>query len=164
MADLVRSIKHMFDLLLMGDAQGILFWATVFITMACLASFWIQWRVAAWPSVIGKLNMLKIGGTGPSLPGDQGHYYLEAEYEYSVDGVNYKGNNVSLSVIWTRSGFLYLLRRQIAAVNQMPGEKVEVFYNPNKPQKSYLIKSSDSIRALTLVPIFFMIWLYTSAY
>ena len=64
MFDLFEYPKRMFDLLLLGDAQGILFLATAFVTLACLVSLAIQMKAARWQSVVGNLIKLELDGTG----------------------------------------------------------------------------------------------------
>ena len=67
----------MFDLLFIGDVQGILFWATLFITSACLVSFSIQMRSARWHSVVGNLIKLELAGSGVRDHIGKGNYYID---------------------------------------------------------------------------------------
>ena len=164
MFDLFEYPKRMFDLLLLGDVQGILFLATAFVTLACLVSLAIQMKAARWQSVVGNLIKLELDGTGVRDHIGQGNYYIDAEYEYRVDGVNHKGRGVSLALIWTGKSMQFVLRRQMAAVQRQPDGKVLVFYDPKKPEKSYLIKPSMLSKILTLVPIVFMITIYVKGY
>jgi len=150
MSYLFEYPKKMFDLLMMGDSQGILFWAMIHISIACIASLYFQLRVAKWPGMRDRFG--------------RGNCYLTADYEYSIDGIMYKGSRISMTTLWTNKNMIFLLRKRMAAVQQLPEGKVVVFYNPKKPEKSYLLKTSMLTKALMLIiPIGFMVLFYLSS-
>lgn len=63
------------------------------------------------------------------------YYFARVEYEYSVDGTNYSSSNLDF-----RAHMSTFAGAADALVNQYPaGIKVEVYYNPSKPDVSVLI-------------------------
>lgn len=61
-------------------------------------------------------------------------YCLEVEYEFSVDGVLYKGNKVRFSSIE------YLDKNIAESKLEKIAEPLEIYYNPKNPQESFLYK------------------------
>jgi len=164
MSHLFAYPKKMFDLLMMGDSQGILFWAMIYVSIACIVSLYFQLRVAKWPSVDGNLIKLEIEGSGMRDRFGRGNCYLTAEYDYSIDSVMYKGRRISMTTLWTNKNMIFLLRKRMAAVQRLPEGKVVVFYNPKKPEKSYLLKTAMLTKALMLIiPLGFMVLFYLSS-
>lgn len=154
----------MFELMLKGQVQGIFFWVVFYTTVACIVSFVIQIKIMRWPSVIGTLIKLEIGGSGSEQAVQQRDNFLEAEYRYDIAEESYTGKRVSPTVIWTLGGLKCLLKRQIDAVEKLPDGKVRLFYNPKAPQKSYLIRPSKIALGMTLLPSIFFLYLYVSSY
>lgn len=138
--DLIGYVQDMYLLAAQGEKQGILFWVVVYTFIVSLYSLIFQVRTRYWPYTLGQLSRLavdKFGGPENTAAGQ--NYMGRALYRYDVGGESYEGSRVSPWVIVASHNAKFLLEKQLSRVQQYPDGKVRVFYNPNKPQKSYLI-------------------------
>lgn len=91
-----------------------------------------------WPVVPGlvtrsQLEYRQHGSTGP----DERDLRVEVNYEYVVDGAVYRNDQVRFDQQMLPNG------RKEALVNTHPaGKPVEVFYDPDKPEQSVLVRGS----------------------
>ena len=134
-------LRHMLDLALRKELQGIHFWATVYVLVVLLGSLWHVVRVRAWPTTTGQLLRLGVRPLGtPDLQSHQQDHIPSALYRYEVGGVAYEGQEIS---VWkySASGILKgkaaLLPRRVRA--DVHG-RVPVLYNPRRHHKSLLLR------------------------
>jgi hypothetical protein len=135
-----------------GDAQGVFFWAAFYVFAVCGWSVVHQIRVNRWPGTVGELtesSVAKLGAT-ERVPGEQ-QYHAAAEYHYSVNGQSYTGRRVSPWVIIATYNLKSVLARQMKGIQQLPDGQVMVYYNLNKPQKSFLITPGIRSQLFTAV-------------
>lgn len=134
-------IMEMFDLAVDGDKQGFMFFVCLYALVVCSYSVFFQLRVARWPETKGALlqnGVSKIGGTDPVRSNQE--YVASALYEYVVDGTRYQGKRVSPWVMVASNNAKFLLEKQMRRIYRYADGGVSVFFNPNNPKKSYLIK------------------------
>lgn len=162
---MIDYIKAMFDLALDGDKQGFLFFICLYALVVCGYSVLFQLRVARWPEAKGALlqgGVSKIGGTEPVRSNQE--YVASALYEYSVDGTLYQGKRVSPWVMVASHNAKFLLEKQMRGIQRDADGGVSVFFNPNNPKKSYLIKPGKLGIAFTLSLAVGPMLLYGCAY
>ena len=93
-----------------------------------------------WPYTFGELENIGVSRFGAKeFVRSEQDYISKAMYQYKVSGVTYDGTRVSPWIIVSSLNSRGLLEKQMASVQRTTDGKVKVFYNPNKPQKSYLI-------------------------
>lgn len=142
-------IEDMVQLASQGEAQGVMFWAAVYMFVVCLYSIVRQKQTNAWPCVPGKL--LKIGvntfGSSPTKVGQD--YVANALYEYQVDGKQYTGSTISAWGVVASHNMRFVLSLQSKAVKTLPGGRVCVYYNPKNPKKSLLIRPGWKSQLIT---------------
>ena len=101
----------------------------------------LYWRhVQAWPQVSGKLVNSAVDSIGLNMRADEVTYVAKVQYQYNVDGQQYEGKRLSPIQIIASTNMRALLRWQMRYITYLDNGEVAVFYNPKKPQKSYLIK------------------------
>jgi len=104
----------------------------------------------------------KVGGTDPVLSHQD--YAVRALYEYSVGGVVYQGIRVSPWVMLASHNAKILLEKQMRGIDKSEDGSVKVFYNPNYPKKSFLIKPGRIGIMITFILSVAPIWLYWIRY
>ncbi len=78
-------------------------------------------------------------------------YTLNALYQYEVDGKPYSGKRVSPWIVIASHNAKGVLDFQARGVEYVGEDLVRVFYNPNRPTKSFLILPSlAGIAVITL--------------
>lgn len=162
---MIDYIVAMFDLAVDGDKQGFMFFICLYALVVCGYSMFFQLRVARWPETKGALlqnGVSKIGGTEPVRSNQE--YVASALYEYVVDGTLYQGKRVSPWVMVASHNAKFLLERQMRGIYQYADGGVRVFFNPNNPKKSYLIKPGRVGIAFTLSLALGPMLLYCAAY
>ena len=138
------------------DPIAIAFAVSSFCTLASIYSLYYQYLVRHWPFVWGELKhkeVDKFGGT-ESVKSDQ-DYAVDVKYTYTVNDKDYLGNRLSAMVVITSHNLKQLLQKQLKGVETSNG-KVKVYYNPKKPQKSFLINASKFQVTFTLAMMIFM--------
>ena len=120
------------DDLLSGDRDAIILAAAGYFALMGMISLVVCFRLSRWPSVVGVLHEEGIDG---SL---ERSYTALVRYSYSVDGVTYEGNRLSAWYMMVTHNLRALLKLQFRLIERHEGANVTVFYNPRKPQKSYL--------------------------
>ncbi|MEX2964437.1 hypothetical protein [Microbulbifer sp. TYP-18] len=137
---ILNYFQEMFRIAAEGQAQGILFWISVYIFVICTYSLWFQVRSRSWPSTKGRLAKLgtkKLGASEWAIS-DQ-DYIGDALYTYSVSGKEYEGSRISPWVFVASHNARFLLEKQQASIQVDPNGWVKVYYNPGNPKKSFLI-------------------------
>jgi hypothetical protein len=136
----MNYIQEMWRLALETESQGIFFWAGVYAFVVCAYSVLFQIRTRSWPVTDGELVQagVRTFGTRDLVLSNQ-DYVSKALYHYRVSGVAYDGTRVSPWIFVASHNMRFILEKQMSSIQQYPSGKVKVFYNPKKPQKSYLI-------------------------
>lgn len=109
----------------------------------------------SWPSVMGTVTATDIrqvrdrhsGRRGSMSFGDSYHYVPQVEYEYSVAGSTYSGDNMGLMPDkgYTRGG----AERQLARYK--PGTSIKVHYDPANPADSVLKPSGGGVTSIFMI-------------
>lgn len=162
---MIDAIRNTISSAVAGDGQSILLLAAIYILLVCGYSVIWQMRVNAWPSVSGQLERLGLRkyGAGEWALSNQ-EYAADALYTYQVDGKAYSGKRISPWLFVASHNLRSVLRLQLKGVNVGSGNEVKVYYNPRKPEKSFLVRTgliSQIITALIgIAPLSF----YLAAY
>lgn len=138
--ELLTYIQEMWQLSLAAKPQGILFWVGVYTFVVCMYSVLFQIRTRTWPSTEGELvhaGVTKFGARDFVLSNQD--YVSSALYHYRVSNVVYAGKRVSPWIFVASHNMRFVLEKQMSSIQRQANGKVRVFYNPKKPQKSYLI-------------------------
>lgn len=163
----MNYIQEMWRLALEAEPQGVLFWAAVYTFVVCSYSVLFQIRTRSWPVAEGELVQAGVRMFGPrDLVLSNQDYVSKALYHYRMSGVVYEGTRVSPWIFVASYNMRFILEKQMSSVQQCPNGKVKVFYNPKKPQKSYLIIAGKVGIVITsligLAPIVLYVFKYHS--
>lgn len=124
-----------------GDREAILLIFCGYFAAAATWSLFHQLRLRRWPATRGRLvhaETRKFGST--EWVTSEQEYQTDALYEYTVAGTPYQGRRVSAWIVVASHNLRGLLERQLDAIERHPDGSITVYYNPNKPQKSLLVK------------------------
>ena len=132
MDKLIEQLKN-------GDPETWLLLFTVYCFAAGGYSLFTYFRISRWPSVIGELTENEISLQSPSAVTSDQNYSVQLSYLFKVDGEEYQGHRLSPFIIMASHNLRFLLRLQMKQVEISDEGKVRVFYNPRRPDKSYLI-------------------------
>lgn len=138
---MIKYTRDMWVLASEGDKQGVLFFVVVYALIVCLYSFFRQILIRQWPITKGFFQSASVEkwGTSEFILSDQ-EYKVDSSYEYQVSGKRYKGTRVSPWIIIASHNAKLLLTKQLNNIQKNADGTVNVFYNPKKPEKSYLMK------------------------
>ncbi len=106
----------------------------------------------SWASVEGKISKsdvrIQIGSSGDQAGTSSASYHADIEYDYAVDGKNFKGSRITFGEFGTAD------RSDAETIrNKYPeGISVTVYYKPNDYQVSLL---EPGLRTSVWVPVFF---------
>lgn len=163
MVTFIEYLVNMWTLVESGDKQGFFFFISLYCLLACSYSFFHQLNIVRWPSVKGKLykaNISKWGGSEMSPSNQQ--FKVSTLYTYQVNNQSYKGHRLSPWIVLASYNARQILKKQLDAIQHNQDTSINVFYNPNHPSKSFLIKPSKLglfiTLALAILPVFFY-WL-----
>ena len=109
-----------------------------------------QIRMSLWPSVSGRLETLglrKFGGGEWALSNQE--YTGDALYTYRVEGKEYAGKRISPWVVVASHNLRSILHLQQKGVEVRPGNEVTVYFNPGRPQKSFLVRTGPVSQIVT---------------
>lgn len=130
-----KLIEHLKN----GDPET---WFLLFV-LYCIATgsygFIYCLRISRWPSVIGELTQKEIELMSPSAVTSDQNYSTQLTYLFKVDGEEYRGHRLSPFIIIVSYNLRFFLRLQMKHVEVSDDGKVRVFYNPRRPEKSYII-------------------------
>ena len=137
----MEQLKELATSALDGDAQSILLIFGLYFLVMCAFSVRYQLRVKAWPQTQGKILHSRLEHVAGFEwdPADKS-YATDALYEYQVDGRIYRGKKVSPWVMVASHNAKFILQKQLSRIKVGPGNEVPVYYNPNNPSRSVLIK------------------------
>lgn len=164
---MIDYIIAMWNLAADGNKQGILFFVAVYAFLLPGYSLVRQLMIRRWPSTPGVLMRAGVEGAGGADSVKwRRNYVARALYTYQVDGESYAGRRVSAWVVMASHNARFLLRQQLHNIQKLNDGSVMVYYNPRKPQKSYLLKPGYIgllvTIALMLVPTCFYVTQYHS--
>ena len=149
--DILNYFQQMVDLASEGELQGIWFWASCYMLVVCLYSAYFQIRTRFWATTVGNIHNLGLKKFDISNDLSEQQYRGKALYSYSVNGQTYEGTRISPWVFVTNYNAKGLLLKQQAGIDMPTKDTVTVYYNPNKPQKSFLLKASKFGILVTLI-------------
>jgi len=136
-----------------GDEQAILALFLIYIMIMGLISLTFCLRIRFWPVTTGQLLSEGLDEMSPSMRADEQNFQADLRYKYYVDGTDYEGLRLSPTNIMASYNMRFLIHRQLRGVTRLAGDNVEVYYNPSKPRKSFLIRPGKSIFAILAVMI-----------
>ena len=148
---ILNYFQQMVDLASDGELQGIWFWASCYMLVVCLYSAYFQIRTRFWATTVGNIHNLGLKKFGISNDLSEQQYRGKALYSYSVNGQTYEGTRISPWVFVTNYNAKGLLLKQQAGIDMPTKDTVTVYYNPKKPQKSFLLKASKFGILVTLI-------------
>jgi len=136
-------LSNMWSLAIQGELQGMWFWSATYAILVCGYSIVSQLKIRSWPGTRGLLTKASVSKFGYTqyATSDQ-EYRADAHYSYTVANQDYEGRRVSPWIIVVSHNLRFILKMQLSAVKPTSTGMVEVFYNPNRPEKSYLIQPS----------------------
>ncbi|MEH6650874.1 MAG: PLP-dependent transferase [Motiliproteus sp.] len=119
--------------------------AICFVVFQLLGQVKDKYQARDWPDTEGVISLASIADTrrleykeidGYKTGREVVEYSLVVSYDYNVDGIAYQGN---------RLGFVENKTRSLSSVESLltefsPGKSVKVFYNPDFPEDSVLVK------------------------
>ncbi len=134
-----------------GEKQGVLFFIAVYMLVMCLYSLFRQILIKQWPTTIGVLESasLEKWGATERVLSDQ-EYKVDSLYKYQVSGKWHQGTRVSPWIIIASYNARVLLKKQLKSIQKNEDGTVNVFFNPKRPEKSYLVKPGVFGMAITL--------------
>jgi len=150
---MIDYFQAMFALALEGEIQGLVFYGALYFFIAFLYSLIYQMRIRRWPETRGALISVEADTFGGSeLSTSEPSYVLDALYSYSVEGHDYQGKRVSYWVFLVSGNGRAVLKQRAKGIKTYSDGSICVFYNPNKPAKSILIKPGVVGMLVTAVP------------
>ncbi len=144
-----------FDRLKNGDPESWLLAFAVYSLLVGAFSLFHYTRIGRWPSVIGALNSAAVAGQTPSAVSSDRNYSAEVSYQYNIEGKSYEGSRLSPFLVMATHNLRSLIRHQMKGIEIIQDGGVRVFYNPARPEKSYLI-STSSIGYASIISIMFL--------
>lgn len=137
--DIISYFQEMWQLATQSKLQGIWFFAALYVLVVCLYSLIFQLQTRSWSAARGELVNAGLEKFGREAVPSEQHYNAGALYYYEVEGKRYKGTRISPWIVIASHNLVLILQKQLSAIQQFPDGRVKVFYNPKKPQKSFLI-------------------------
>ena len=120
--------------LLDGERYAVLSVCIAYALLIGIISITACLRIRRWPHTIGTLTEDGISGFGSSS--DRMHT-ARVRYEYSVNGTPYTGKRLSPFIVYATG--TRMAEWQKNGIKRHGPDRVTVFYNPARPNKSYLI-------------------------
>ncbi len=122
-----------------GDSDALIMGAAGYFAFMGLIAFARMFLLSRWPSVVGVLHEEGIEGSDiGAISLDEREYMAIVRYSYSIDGLTYQSTRLNAWHVTASHNLRALLKYQLRGIERHEGAKVTVFYNPRKPQKSYL--------------------------
>lgn len=131
-------MDKLIDQLKSGDPETwLLLFALYCLVLGSFALFYCL-RIRHWPSVFGELKHSNVELLSASAITSDQNYFVQLSYTYNVDGKEYRGRRLSPFIIIASYNLRFLLRLQMKHVEIRDDGWVRIFYNPHRPEKSYL--------------------------
>ncbi|MCZ2720493.1 DUF3592 domain-containing protein [Marinomonas sp. 15G1-11] len=162
---MIDYVQSMWMLASDGDKQGVLFFVVIYAFVICLYSSIQQILIRSWPTTKGHLLTASIKQRStPELIDTNQEYKVNSLYVYQVSDKVYQGKRVSPWLIIASHNAKFLLKAQLKSIQNNEDGTVNVFFNPKKPQKSYLVQPGGLGIAITLAMAILPIVFYSLAY
>lgn len=107
-----------------------------YAVLTIMYSVWFVVSTRQWPYTEGKLIRADAKGVRVGRGST-----VDVEYTYELAGVEYTGRRLS-PLIFARGMSKSFVNKQIKQIQYCENGSIKVFYNPKKPQKSYLVIKS----------------------
>jgi hypothetical protein len=149
-------MDKLIDQLKSGDPETWLFIFAIYcLALGGFALFYCL-RIRRWSSVFGELKQTNVEllSTSTIITRDQ-NYFAQVSYTYNVDGKEYQGRRLSPFIIIASYNLRFLLRLQMKHVETRDDGRIRVFYNPQRPEKSYLIPPRTT-GLITVISVMFL--------
>ena len=162
---MIDYIQDMWTLSQEGEKQGILFFVSIYALLLCSYSLAQQYLIRRWPVAKGNLLNCSISrwGLTERLRADQ-DYTSDANYQYFVNGKEYTGYKVSPWIIIASHNAMFILKKQLKRLKIHSDGSVDVYYNPRRPEKSFLVLPGYwgmfVTLSLALLPLLFYLYEY----
>ena len=158
-------VAQMWALAADGERQGVFFFIAMYTFAVGGYSLVRQLMARRWPSGQGELidAGVKAVGGHERWRSDQ-DYKLGSTYRYVVDGRTHEGTRVSPWVVVASHNARFVLRRQLEQIQRDAEGRVTVFYDPKRPEKSFLVRPGLVGLAVTLVMTLLPLALFVRAY
>ncbi len=127
------------DQLKSGDPETWLFIFAIYCLVLGSYALFYCLRIRRWPSVFGGLKQSNFEFLSTSTSTRDQNYFAQVSYTYIVDGKEYQGRRLSPFIMIASHNLRFLLRLQMKHVETRDDGRVRIFYNPRRPEKSYLI-------------------------
>ena len=137
----MEYIADMWSLVITGQKQGFFFFISwyVFVLLKLLGIF--QCKTSPWPGTEGVLLKADLKKWGANEWGTSNQdYSTEALYTYRVNHKTYEGTRVSPWIMIVSHNAQSILKNQLKGIQENPDGTVKIYFNPAKPQQSYLIQ------------------------
>ncbi len=162
---MVEYAKDMWVLATEGEKQGVLFFVVIYAFAVCLYSFLRQVLITQWPVAKGFLKSASVEEWGSTTMGlSFQDYKADSLYVYQVSEKTYQGKRVSPWVIVASHNARFLIKGQLNNIKENDDGTVDVFYNPRKPEKSYLVKPGFFGMVITFGIAVLPLYFYLNAY
>ena len=135
---LINYIHEMYELALLGEKQGIVFFAAMYFFLCLVYIIIYRLKLSKWKHIKGELieSRVVIFGYEDNTP----TYTTKVLYKYEVDGVKYEGSRLS-PVVKIATGET-MAEKDLSKIQSYSDGSIRVWFNPKKPNKSYLIKDN----------------------
>lgn len=120
--------------LLNGERNAVLSACIAYVLLMCMISIMGCLRMRRWPHTTGTLTEDGFSSIGNSEDRMQA---ARVRYEYSVNGIPYTGKRLSPFILYATG--TKMAKWQKVGIQRHGDDRITVFYNPSRPQKSYLI-------------------------
>ena len=130
-----------------GSPGSLIFLGVIFFVVGALM-MWTHSKQARFTPVQGIIQSSEIAKKTTTQPGAKTSsysWYLLVEYEYSVDGQNYKNNRISAKVPMSDAALGQPPSDKLVALSEkfVPGQPVTVYVSPKNPSKSILLHAAN---------------------
>jgi hypothetical protein len=146
MAEIISQIQA-------GEPYALALLVSGFSVLATVYSLRLQYRVWKWPYVWGTLERGGLQKVNSASVVSEQDYRADVSYTYEVGGKSYTGSRLSSMPITASHNATAVLERQLQGIER-EGDKVKVYHDPKKPQKSFLIKGSPTQLIVTFGCLF----------
>ena len=158
---MLNDLDSFFAAVFAGDEQAIILLVVIYAALVGLVGLAVCLRIRSWPAASGVLLSSGLETWGAAQRSDEQDYEAVVRYRYSVDGEAFEGKRLSPTYMIASSNLRFLLNWQMSGITRRGADKVDVFYNPAKPEKSFLIKPGIImlcfLAAITLISTIFLI-------
>lgn len=120
--------------LLNGEHYALLSACIAYVVLMGIISITHYFRIRRWPHTVGTLTEDGVASFGSY---SDRMFAARVRYDYFVDGATYTGGRLSPFLILATG--TRMAEWQKGGIQRHGGDRITVFYNPARPNKSYLI-------------------------